>query len=373
MATGYDHGYSTLEAAPVAVQENQKEVANRSWENLPQAVDPESAAAKPPYYYQEPYQTNNEIPSGYTSADGITTVGKAPRKRCGVTIKTLWIIVGVVTFGIIAAVVGGVVGGVLASRSAKDSSGSGEEAPGPSQNSSSSTPATTTLLSTSKLAAVNWTDTDHFSHYAVFSQDDTDALVVSMWDSRGQTWSAVNITDRMAKGGNPVKAKSGTPLAAVSIAATSSSSFQITLYFLTPSNIISEVYCKDVNGLTWGLGQLPESSPKTADDDSSLASIWHRCDSGCPNDIYVTYVSNNVVHLLNSSDWSESESLVSVDAGSPLTVFPFVGPLEESGPNPTELRLYFTQHGDVQEYKLSQDKVWDYGTYRKGKSERSSA
>ena len=154
------------------------------------------------------------------------------------------------------------------------------------------------------MAAVNWTDEARFTHYAVFAQDDTNSLLVSLWDSQNQTWSATNISDATSQAESPIKAKSGTPLAAVSAVGVgpNNQSAQMNLYFLTPSNIISEVVSQD--GRSWRLGDLPKTAPRTVDEDSALAAVWHRCKAGCTENVYVAYLSDGQCNSLNSTDWS---------------------------------------------------------------------
>jgi hypothetical protein len=318
-----------------------------------------------PYY---DYQSDALTPSTNPETQ------KERRTRFGLAPKTFWIIVAAVSLGIVAAVVGGAVGGTLSNRKSSEpaaqptaSAVPGGDAPPPDPV----TNGTVRLLDSSKVAAVNWTDGNSFSHYAVYSQDSTNSLMVSLWDSQNQTWTAVNISNAFLLAGTPIEAKAGTPLAAVSTGPPYWP-FQMDLYYLTPSNNIREVYTRDMDGRRWGVGDLGKT-PKTADEDSALASVWHRCGSGCSQLIYVVYVSNGRIQLLNGSDWTQTTPLVDVDSGSPLALFPFTD-FDASNPNnptdkpkyPTdnrELRLDYQDGGTLNELKYSFANGWMGGTY----------
>lgn len=55
--------------------------------------------------------------------------------------------------------------------------------------------------------------------------------------------------------------------------------------------------------------------------------------------------------------------LVGVNPGSPLTMFPFIDPYKETGDNDSELRLYFTQESDLEEFEFGIDTTRAYGMY----------
>ncbi|OIW30306.1 hypothetical protein CONLIGDRAFT_681082 [Coniochaeta ligniaria NRRL 30616] len=369
-----NEGYSTLEVSHTYDNQPQKEVAPSYGDNLPQAVHPDGVQHQAPEYYKpegttpapyyDPKQQYTSETVGLNSLEG----QRERRKKCGLAPRTFWIVVAACSLVVIAAIVGGVVGGVLSNRKSdspqqggngtSSDGGGGDSNPGAAANSTA-----VTLLGSSKVAAVNWTDTNSFSHYAVFSQDSTNSLMVSLWDSQNQTWSAVNISDALLLSGSPVRAKPGTPLSAVSTGPPTWT-FQMDLYYLTPSNNIQEVYSRDMDGRNWAIGDLGKS-PKTADDNSPLASVWHRCDHGCSGFIYVAYLSNSNIQVLNGSDWAQTQNLVEVDSGSPLALFPFTSydptssnPSNQYGQDP-ELRLYATQNGgNLGELKFTVDREW---------------
>ncbi|KAJ9151575.1 hypothetical protein NKR19_g4809 [Coniochaeta hoffmannii] len=356
---GHD-AYSTLEVSHTYGDQPQKEVSPSHRNTLPQALHPDGVYDQAPEYYDPQWSEREK----QYAVEHTELGGRSERKRkCGLSSRKYWVLAVAVSLGILAAIVGGVVGGVLSSRKAEDSKSAGAQTgvngtsgsggpgsvstPGPAANATA-----ITLLDTSKVAAVNWTDAKRFSHYAVFSQDSTNSIMVSLWDSQNQTWSAVNISDVLARSGNPVKAKAGTALSAVSTGPPSWP-FQMDLYFLTPSNNIMEVCSTDMDAKNWHIGDLGKT-PRTADEDSPLASVWHRCHHGCSGMIYVAYLSNSVVQFLNGSDWTQTRPLTSADQGSPLALFPFTGFDKDPssyGEDP-QLRLYYTQAGALGEIKL---------------------
>lgn len=373
-----DEPYSTLEVSHTYADHSQKEVVRTDGGNLPQVVYDQA-----PQYYKSNgadgrhYYAANER----DGADGLQYYEDAPpqaskngpRRRCGLAPRAFWIVVTLVSTIVFAAIAGGVAGGMLSvphrsssGQVAGNTGGGSSSGGGGSSNSTSNSTSPVTLLATSKVAAVNWTDTGRFSHYAVFSQDSTNSVMISLWDSQNQTWSTVNISQALAGNGNPIKVKPGSPLSAVATGPPDWV-FQMNLYYLTPSNNVGEIYCKDMAGNNWAIGDFSKS-PKVADDNSPLASAWPRCDAGCTNVIMVTYLSASTVVLVNGT---QSTALVNVDSGSPLSMFPLVGlgggvsKTQQEG-QPWNIRLYIAQAGALNEYKYSGDRVdtqgWGYGT-----------
>ncbi len=220
------HLYSTLEVVPD--------------HNLPQVV-PESA----PEYYKAPdgqeygavhsqyYQAKEYSVVNHTRMARPTHLAQQPRtttsqgnekaarkKRCGLAPKTFWAVAALGGIIVVAAIIGGAVGGALAHKNGNgqaSTSPSNQDSGGQGGNSTSATnttsTSTTVLNPTSRISAINWTDTDSFSHYAVFSQDTSSSLMVSVWDSQNHTWTATNVSQALAESGNPISVKPGTALA----------------------------------------------------------------------------------------------------------------------------------------------------------------
>jgi len=245
--------------------------------------------------------------------------------------KTFYIVAAVVALVLIGVIVGGAVGGVKAAQN----KGNGDANALPSDsgpNSNSTSPNRNSVLAAnSRVAAISWV-ADSIAHRAVFSQDRYDALMVSLFDAQNQTWTAVNISRVLARGGNPITVKRGTHLAAV--VAQTPWPFQMNLYYVTPSGNIGEVFSKDQKGLVWGVGDLAKQS-KVVAETGQFSGYWQRCDFGCSGDILLLYEDkeHNLV-LLNGSDWTKSRTLISdLDAGSGVSLVPFITQDGRNGSN----------------------------------------
>ena len=326
--------YSTLEVA--VPRDSHKEVVPQH-DNLPQAV-----SSVPEYYKADSAQTYagvgtsqhyHDAPEYHHSAyhgAGDQTPPKGKR-ICGLAARTFYIVAAVVALVLVGAIIGGAVGG---SQAAKNKNlNNGGPAPvdsGPSSNSTSPN-RNSVLAANSRVAAINWMS-NPVAHYAVFSQDKYDALMVSLFDAQNQTWTAVNISRVLARGGNPITVKRGTHLAAV--VTQYPWPFQMNLYYVTPSGNIGEVYSKDETGLTWGVGDLAKQSKQVADN-GQMSGYWQRCDFGCSGDIVLLYEDkqNNLI-LINGSDWSKTNTLMSgLDEGSAVSLVPFITQDGRNGTN----------------------------------------
>jgi hypothetical protein len=321
--------YSTLEVAT----DSHKEVAP---DNGPQVVQPPAHEYYKPgttpqgsyytgndkFYHEQPpphaYQKPDYPPQQAFATDG----EKQPGKRiCGLAAKTFYIVAAIVALLVIGAVVGGAVGGTVAKN---NSSGQGSGSTVPSNNGTGTSPNQSVLNKVSRVSAVNWKDSNGASHQAVFSQDASNALLVSVFDSVNQTWTSFNVSERLARAGNPIDVKPGTSLAG---AATGYPwPFQMNLYYQTGSGSLGEVFCKDPTGQTWGVGDLVKQAKKAADN-TQIAAYWHRCgDNVCSGDILVAYEDpQNTLVFLNGSNWANSQRLISgLDPASGLALIPLV-------------------------------------------------
>lgn len=330
--------YSTLEVAHNSPDTSQKEVYNGQ-SDLPQVVTPPQAAHE--YYKPEDQVSHQQYPNTAYSAgtyyqdseqggnsqyyqgvsqypqDGYGQSSPPPEEKpkgkriCGLAAKTFWIIAALVGLGLIAAIVGGAVGGTLSKNNKKDDSAdqdtdSGNGGGGNGQNSTTTTPDTV-LLADSRVAAANWTDQAQYVHYAVVSQDKYNFLLASFWDSQNQSWSSVNISRILTKSGSPISVKPGTPLALASTGAPGWR-FQLNIYYLTPSNGVGEIWTTEPQGRQWGVGALVKEEPKVAAENSQLTAIWHRCDYGCAQQLYIIYEDDkNVLNLLTLASLLNSD------------------------------------------------------------------
>ncbi len=198
--------------------------------NLPQAV----IQARRQRQEQQVY-ADGLYPLNPSSDQSYPPRSEKPGRRIGgVAARTFWV-VAVVALIIISAVGGGAVGESLAHRSANASPPPSTPPPASSSSSSSSSPGTpneaSVLNANSRITAVNWSDPNSFSHYAVFSQDRYNSVMVSLWDSQNQTWTAVNISKALDRAGDPINVKPGSALASASTGSPNWP-FQMNLYYL---------------------------------------------------------------------------------------------------------------------------------------------
>ena len=155
--------------------------------------------------------------------------------------------------------------------------------------------------------------------------------------------SRSNISQALARGGNPIVVKRGTNLAGVT--ATAPWPFQMNLYYTTPSGSIGELFSKDNKGLVWGVGELATQAKFVADN-GQMTGYWSRCEFSCSGDISLLYEDpqNNLV-LLNGSDWSNSTTVMpKIDPGSGLALTPFITDDGRNGSNAVRLLLSMLLH-----------------------------
>lgn len=138
--------------------------------------------------------------------------GKNPdRKIWGLKRTTFFILVAVAAIVIIGAIVGGVVG----SRANSTTSTSESATPTSSTSATSTpTPSPISILSNSRIASVNWTDSND-QHYFVFYQNEKNDLIASSWDSQNKTWEARSISASIKSAGDGLDVIEGTPISAV--------------------------------------------------------------------------------------------------------------------------------------------------------------
>lgn len=115
---------------------------------------------------------------------------------CGMKPK-IFIISAITIIVVVLAVVGGVVGGIL---SQKPTSSRADSSPPAASNSSPAgnpVDSDSSIISAdSTIHALNWSDVGNTTQYnAVFWQDKSTNLAMSLWDSQNQTWALVNITE----------------------------------------------------------------------------------------------------------------------------------------------------------------------------------
>jgi hypothetical protein len=157
---GKEQHYSTLEVAPNIVYPEYYETPETQKQLAPNTDAP------------EPYQNPAYTPQKTSN-----------RKRC--------IIIGAVVALCVLAIVLGSVLGTQLHRSSSAETNSSSTPPNATTTSSSNTH----VLSSSRLAACNYTDSQNVNHRTVFFQDSYGNLIAQMWDSKNTVWSTRNISD----------------------------------------------------------------------------------------------------------------------------------------------------------------------------------
>ncbi|RYP63417.1 hypothetical protein DL769_006956 [Monosporascus sp. CRB-8-3] len=300
---------------------------------LPEVIDPEQFQKQtvPNQPYQQHPTAGGLNP--YPPADGYyahsvppgssveTSEQEKPKRTiCGVAPLTFYIILGLALIIIVGAIAGGV-GGAMASKGGESQEAAGAE-PG-NENSTDSTNSTTEMgdridiLPDSRLTSSNWTDPDGFTHRVVFFQDAHNALIAREWDSENKTWGTTNITGLFAPTTAPLNPVSGTPLASAAIDDEGRGLFEIHLWFLDPTSLITSVAHFDTLNPSsrWQVDPLNDAVLETRPG-SLLAAAWQRpWVDGQPGSWAVAYQrpSDGAIKVANSSHWETSDVAVEND------------------------------------------------------------
>ncbi|KAH8888732.1 hypothetical protein GQ53DRAFT_229808 [Thozetella sp. PMI_491] len=277
----------------------------------------------------------------------------------GLKRKTFFIVLAVVLVIIIGAVVGGAVGGTVGKRNQNDSAAA-PSTPG------GSTQVNSTVLSSSQLSAINWTDsTGSVSYYGVFWQDQQTSLVMSLWDSSNKTWETVNITARTSISNLNIKPMAGTSLSATVrswpwTAAPYNQDFGIALFFISTDNVVQELYSTDTRGGSWSYGDLTTSDSKhKAGSTASLGAWWSLCVKNCTNYIYLFYEDDSqALRFANQSNWSATplQLIPGITAGTGIGVSAMS---PDSSGVPSSPKIYYDGSGVLSEVFYSPP--WYYG------------
>jgi hypothetical protein len=230
------------------------------------------------------------------------------------------------------------------------------------------------VLGNSRISAVNWTDSNNVEFNAVFWQAKTADLMMSLWDAKGNSWSQVNITEKMGVTSADITAKKGTPLAATvrGYPWTASSlknvggDFGIALFYLSPQNTILELYSTDPRGASWKLGDLITSASnkiKTAPN-SQLGVWWSLCQFNCSGTIVLAYEDDNqALRIANSSNWGTNSIMRNIADGSSLAFTAIPGNGGNNGPWANSARLYYDSSNKLSELMWTPPGPWYYGLF----------
>ncbi|KAI1772869.1 hypothetical protein F4818DRAFT_443750 [Hypoxylon cercidicola] len=205
---------------------------------------------------------------------------------------------------IIGAIAGGVAGSLAsrhdtnASQPGSNTNESNRTSPRPNTSKPNAGNPNVNILSISKLASTNRTDSNGCAHRAVFFQDTYNAIIARNWDGENQTWTTNNMTGSIT----PLNPTAGTQLASASGRWVGTS--EVHLFFLVPDHHISSVYLPKPDEAPRGwrfdtLGVAALTLPG-----SQLAAMWQPClEPGCRAGRWLVAYQNPVgVCVANASD-----------------------------------------------------------------------
>lgn len=393
-----NYDYSTLEVAnqsPSPLHEGQEkylaqdqhgapEVVNTS--NLPEvALKHEYITNAAPYGDTNTHSTSHAYPQSQypqfqgphslATYDPETPVEK--RRIWGMKRRTFFILLGVLLVVIIGAVVGGAVGATAGNNK------NGEVTPGPVPDPTPSGNGTvggdvpgiqSAILQNSRISAVNWTDDNAVAYHGVFWQADDDSLMISVRDSKTNSWTITNITGTL-DAQNQAVAKSGTPLAAAALGAPWTQApwgkrNGLVLFFLSPRNVIQSL-AADLPGKYWRLGNLSKSNKNLeAAPDSQLSIWWAQCSTNCTFDISLWYEDKQQTlrQGTGKNNWAETpvsilDNIVPGAAIGNCALSPNYG---QNGSDSWSSRVYYDQSGAISELLHHEEagvvEDWAYGT-----------
>ncbi|KAH8734285.1 hypothetical protein BGZ61DRAFT_584329 [Ilyonectria robusta] len=270
--------------------------------------------------------------------------GKNPdRKIWGLKRTTFFILVGVAAIVIIGAIVGGVVG----SR-ANSTTSTSESATPTSSASATSTPTSSpiSILSNSRIASVNWTDSND-QHYFVFYQNEKNDLIASSWDSQNKTWEARSISASIKSAGDSLDVIEGTPISAVAWS-DSENAWNIRVYVLITGNYIAELLTsrptKDSEWSQTSFGSQVRISPA----EGSNIAAW-RPNGGnetWPQRLLMWENADQKLIWSSSDNWDDYSTFSTIKKSSSLSVTSVSGGGNISNPR---WRLYYDNDELLQE------------------------
>lgn len=330
--------YSTLEVYDMnasARQDAHKEFVPHPESQYPQVADPREASkydsTKPEVVDNNNSNTggigtgtgtgNNDDKEVGIAAAAAATTNKG-RRICGLSPRLFFLILGIAILVIIGAIVGGVVGSRSKKGQSSDSSSSSQDPATGEEN--------TTILSTSKLAASNWTDPQGVSHRSVFFQDPANAIIARQWESQNRTWTTRNISALLSTSTRgPIAPIPGTSLASASCDRRQASKYEVHLWFSETFNATDRI--------SWVISNSPTTDPDfwvyepsglTTWNNTQLAAAWQRCARDeCPGTFTVAYQGpSGFIRFANSSGWMNATDPVvrgnAVSAGASLALLP---------------------------------------------------
>ncbi|KAK7534259.1 uncharacterized protein J3D65DRAFT_479334 [Phyllosticta citribraziliensis] len=262
------------------------------------------------------------------------------RKRtiCGIRRRTFWLCLSIVLVFIAAAAIGGGVGGVVGNRKFSSSSSSSSSntnngvtatTAGTGAANLTTTTTTTRLLPSSKLAAVNYTDSRGANYNRLYYQTASLEIAVAEWDTASLNWSIPAIVKLSGSDSNTkIEAKNGTPIAAyVYWRADGKHTFE--LAFLDKTNLI-RAYSSNISApSTWSLSSA--DSLVRAAGDSSLAAYATGCSVCLSGAQWLLYQDDdgsvNVLAAQNGTNSTDDDNDGKAPTwSSPVTILPSAVP-----------------------------------------------
>ncbi|KAF3055588.1 hypothetical protein GL218_07015 [Daldinia childiae] len=318
----HHHGsepYSTLEVQsveasnPQVLEGSNKEVVPHPESEYPQPVSTLNAWDAPEV---KGVDTEAAIAQGQND-------GNAKRRICGLLPRTFYIVLAVVILIIIGAIAGGVAGGLSSSHSDSSSTPDPGPEPGTTEN--------VNILSTSKLAASNWTDSQGNTHRHVFFQDPYNAIITRQWDSENKTWTTKNVSQLLSSSTTgPIHPIPGTSLACASADNRWGSLYEVHVWF-------SEASTDPDPTISWVNLNNPVGNPNFWTYSSSilrtwnntqLSVAWQRCPrENCVGNWILAYQGREgFIRIANASNWDNNTEPViranAVSAGASLALVP---------------------------------------------------
>lgn len=264
----------------------------------------------------------NYVPAKFEDKNlPVGNAGKDERKILGLRRTVFFIVAGLVGLLVIGAIIGGAVGGTSGKNKSKLSPAStpptpvdpasSSTPPGSTSNNPNSAnttaPSTSKLLVDSKLATVNWTDSKNYQHHALFYQNSTGSLTLSLWDSQNKSWA---ISPVFVPGLQIDPTLNGTSIAT----SVDNINFQLNVYFYSIKQEIKEFYTNDQQARAWVKGDLTDRSNRGYPN-SQLTAYSQLCASrDCCNSTVVLYQDpDQKLRYMNGSDgWYATFSFVPI-------------------------------------------------------------
>ncbi|KAI0110773.1 hypothetical protein GGR51DRAFT_75953 [Nemania sp. FL0031] len=270
------------------------------------------------------------------------------RRKCGLPIRTFYIILVVVAVVAIGAIAGGIAGGLSSSKShhSPTATPTATDIPTDDGNSTSpppNQPVALNILEASRLSSTNWTDQNGFFHRFVFFQDPSNAIIARRWDSQNNTWSTNNLTDIFRQTRTPLNPLAPyTPLASAACYFSNKTN-EVHLYYLAPDNTITGVAVYDliVSPEQWQYDTLGDSTLVAASG-SQLAAAWTRCwADDCPGHWALAYqrIPDYGINVANSSNFGSAPRAIESGRVAQNSSLAMIPEIQIGGTSVTRLTL----------------------------------